>query len=58
MTMEDALAAMILLFCVSSLGPMTDMRDVSFKEMMNWLIIVGSMVRNAWGRITLRMALP
>ena len=57
-TMEAELAAIILPFWVNSLGPMTDTRDVSFREMINWLIMEGSMVLNAWGRITLRMALP
>ena len=46
-TREAELAAMILPFWVSSLGPITDTREVSLSVMINWLIIEGIMVLNA-----------
>ena len=40
----------------SSGKPMTDRMDVSFKVMMNWLMMLGIMVRMACGSTTRTMA--
>ena len=40
---------------VSSATPMTTSREVSFREMMNWLAKGGIMRRKAWGHTTYNM---
>ena len=50
------LATTFLAVLTSSGKPMTDYMEVSFRVMMNWLMMLGIMVRMAWGSTTFAMA--
>ena len=50
------LAITFLAVLTSSGKPMTDRMEVSFSVMMNWLMMLGIMVRMAWGSTTRCMA--
>ena len=45
-------ATTFLAVLTSSGKPMTDRMEVSFRVMMNWLMIEGIIVRIAWGSTT------
>ena len=54
----NVLPTMMLPALVSSGKPITESMDVSLREMINWLMIEGTIVRIACGRITFCIALP